>query len=150
MAAKNQKGISMVILGIVAIIAIIGLVLLFTQSRSPTGEGVYGGAIKQVQYPNWIGRGTPRNLPGQEALWPATQSKNLVTNWNYYGSPKRDPKSDVPSALRKCGVDGFLVPYNNGLPEYYSERGYTVIDTGDQQAGVCVYPNAALVGGIAR
>ena len=151
--ADQHKGIALVILGIVAIIAVVGLVLLFMRGSTPTGEGVYGGAIKQVQYPNWIGRGTPRNMPQTNGvpgeLWPSTQGKDLTTNWNYYGSPKRDPASDVPSPLIKCGNGGFLIPYSNNQPQYYRQRGYTVIETGDQQAGLCVYPNTPMVGGIA-
>ncbi len=152
--ADQHKGIALVILGIVAIIAVVGLVLLFMQGKSPTGEGVYGGAIKQVEYPYWIGRGVPRNIPGSipgEGWNPgATSSDDLSTHWNYYGDPKRDPKSDVPSPLIKCGNGGFLVPYSDEQPQYYAQRGYTVVETGDQQSGVCVYPNTPMVGGIAR
>lgn len=57
MAEQNSKGIALVILGIVAIIAIVGLVLLFTGAKKSTGEFVvpvakeYGGAIKGVASP---------------------------------------------------------------------------------------------------
>lgn len=57
MTEQNSKGIALVILGIVAIIAIVGLVLLFTGAKKSTGEFVvpvakeYGGAIKGVSYP---------------------------------------------------------------------------------------------------
>jgi len=57
-AEESGKGIALVILGIVAIIAIVGLVLLFTGARkAATGEFVvtapkeYGGAIKGVYDP---------------------------------------------------------------------------------------------------
>ncbi len=152
--ADEHKGIALVILGIVAVIAIVGLVLMFVGGKSATGEGIYGGAIKQVQYPNWIARGVPRNMPGYipgEGWDPgATSSDDMHTSWNYYGSPKRDPKSDVPSALTSCGVEGMLIPYSDELPSYYRQRGYTIVDTGGQQAGLCVYPNTEMVGGIAR
>lgn len=58
MAEESGKGIALVILGIVAIIAIVGLVLLFTGARkAATGEFAvpsvkeYGGAIRGVQDP---------------------------------------------------------------------------------------------------
>ena len=58
MAEESGKGIALVILGIVAIIAIVGLVLLFTGARKgAAGEfaipGVkeYGGAIRGIETP---------------------------------------------------------------------------------------------------
>ncbi len=145
--ADEHKGISLVILGVVAIIAIVGLVLMFVRNNAVTGEGVYGGAIKQVAYPDWVGRGTPANRPGEEALWPSTASKDVSTHWNYYGSAKRDPLTDVPSALTKWGGNGFLVSYDNVFA--YDTRGYVTIETEDK-AGVCVYPQEDMVGGIAK
>ena len=146
--ADEHKGISLVILGIVAVIAVVGLVLLFTKAQSPTCEGIYCGAMKQISFPYWVGRGVPANRPGDEALWPTTASKDLTTHWNYFGDPKRDPGTDVPSPMVKCGNGGFRVPYSDGLPEYYRGEGYMVVETGDK-AGLCVYPRTAMVGGIA-
>ncbi len=58
MAEEHGKGIALVILGIVAIIAIVGLVLLFTGARkTATGDfaapsvKTYGGAINAEQLP---------------------------------------------------------------------------------------------------
>ena len=58
MAEQNSKGIALVILGIVAIIAIVGLVLLFTGAgKAATGEFYvpvakeYGGAIRGLADP---------------------------------------------------------------------------------------------------
>lgn len=156
MEEEQQKGIAMVILGLVAVIAVVGLVLMFVQGKQSTALGVYGGAIKQVEYPYWTGRGVPRNIPGQIPgdMWDpgATYSDDLHTHWNYQGDPKRNPMGDVPSALTSCGRGGFLVPYaseegNNA--DYYRYKGYTVVDTGDSKAGACVYPNTPMVGGIA-
>ena len=56
-AEESGKGIALVILGIVAIIAIVGLVLLFTGARKAAGEFAvpavkeYGGAIRGVYDP---------------------------------------------------------------------------------------------------
>ena len=65
MAEESGKGIALVILGIVAIIAIVGLVLLFTGARKAAGEFAvpaareYGGAIKGITYPY------ARSFPGR-------------------------------------------------------------------------------------
>ncbi|MBI4146960.1 hypothetical protein HY489_06525 [Candidatus Woesearchaeota archaeon] len=156
MDEAQQKGIALVLLGIVAVVAVVGLVLMLVQGQSSAGLGVYGGAIKQVEYPNWVGRGVPRNIPGEvpgpgwNPGW--TSSDDLHTSWNYQGDPKRNPIGDVPSALTKCGRGGFLVPHSsdNGVDaSYFAYRGYTIVDTGGDKAGVCVYPNEPLVGGIA-
>lgn len=55
---ESGRAIALVILGIVAVIAIVGLVLLFTGAKNEaTGEfavpapKTYGGAIKHVQFP---------------------------------------------------------------------------------------------------
>ncbi|MBS3147261.1 hypothetical protein J4219_00080 [Candidatus Woesearchaeota archaeon] len=151
--ADEQKSIALVILGIVAVIAVVGLVLLFVQGRNATGEGVYGGAIKQVEFPYWVGRGVPRNIPGEipgpgwNPGW--TSSDDLTTHWNWEGDPKRNPIGDVPSVLTKCGNGGFLVPYNLDRAGYYANLGYEVIDTDGSKAGMCVYPQEPMVGGIA-
>jgi len=56
-AEESGKGIALVILGIVAIIAIVGLVLLFTGARKATGEFAvpgakeYGGAVRGIADP---------------------------------------------------------------------------------------------------
>lgn len=50
--ANEHKGIALVSLGIVAIIAVVGLVLLFTSAQFPTGKGIYG--ITGKAYGKWI------------------------------------------------------------------------------------------------
>ncbi len=42
--AEEGKGVALAILGIVAVIAVVGLVLLFTGA---SGQGVYGGQMRQ-------------------------------------------------------------------------------------------------------
>ena len=146
--ADEHKGIALVILGIVAVIAVVGLVLLFVQSKDATGQGVYGGALKQVQYPYWTGRGVPRNVPEQDYLFPTTAGRDMQTSWNYWDdSNNRNPMGDVPSALTGC-VGGFLVPYNQEYLGYYVSLGYTVVNPGEGKPGMCVYPNRAMVGGV--
>lgn len=148
--ANEHKGIALVILGIVAVIAIVGLVLMFVQGKSATGEGVYGGALKQVPYPYWTGRGVPRNVPefqNPNYVPGQTSYQDMHTSWNYYGDPKRNPVSDIPSAMRKCESGGFLVPYNDQAG-YYASIGYDVVQAGDKP-GMCVYPQGTMIGGIA-
>lgn len=80
MAEQNSKGIALVILGIVAIIAIVGLVLLFTGAKkAATGEFYvptakeYGGAIYGLSDPYsraFVGRSVefPSGVSGPEGL----------------------------------------------------------------------------------
>jgi len=149
--ADEHKSVALVILGIVAVIAIIGLVLLFVQGKAATGQGIYGGAIKRVEYPYWVGEGTPRNIPGQESLWPSSASKNAQTNWNWNdGSGDGNPYYDIDSPIKKCGSGGFLIPSSESMPEYYQSLGYAVVLTEGSKGGyACVYPNTPMVGGIA-
>ena len=50
----NDKNISHVVLGIVSVIAVVGLILLFISTS--TANGVYGGAIKNVAMPYYEDR----------------------------------------------------------------------------------------------
>ena len=151
--ANENKGIALVILGIVAVIAIVGLILLFTQSKSATGQGIYGGAIKQIENPYWTARGVPRGgVSDSSFTYEAglTSSKDITTSWNYYGAPKRDPLTDIPSLQTSCGNGGFKTSMNDGLPEFYAARGYAVVPVaGEKGAYACVYPQTAMLGGIA-
>lgn len=162
----------MVILGIVAVIAIVGLVLLFVQHKSVTGQGIYGGAIKGDPFPYWTERGVPQNRAGPDYQYAGrTDQKDLTTHWNFEGSPKRNPAGtitgggDIPSIIRKCGsgMPGtILEPLNrvgnygvsvaelhqNGMArgtDYYG-RDVTVVLSGDA-AGACVVFDGAMVRG---
>jgi len=149
---SEHKGIALVILGIVAIIAIVGLVLLFTGANKATGQGMYGGEIKGLQFPNWYGRGVPRGGISDSSTTyepAATTSNDMHSNWNFYGNPDRNPIGDVPSPLTSCGQGGLLIAVNQDLVMYYQQRGYTIVPTGGSKPGLCVYPPETMVGGIA-
>lgn len=153
--ADEHKGIAMVILGIVAVIAIVGLVLLFVGGKKATGEGVYGGAIKQVSYPYWQGRGVP--MGGREDEFRDMNYRQARTHWNFYGQPKRAPYDlgdqqigDVPSTITGCGPMGFRVGYSSSNRiGYYETQGATCIDTDGSKAGVCCYWPQGMEDGIA-
>ncbi|MEM3154992.1 MAG: hypothetical protein QW165_05535 [Candidatus Woesearchaeota archaeon] len=82
MAEESGKGIALVILGIVAIIAIVGLVLLFTGARkAAVGEFAvpaakeYGGAIRGIYDPySRAFSGRAYEFPSGEALPMSSQS----------------------------------------------------------------------------
>jgi hypothetical protein len=156
--ADEHKGIALVILGIVAVLAIVGLVLLFTQNRaeSATGEGIYGGAIKGIEYPLWTGRGVPRGgVTDSSATYTPgiTESNDLTTHWNWEGNPKRVPPGggigDIPSPVIKCGQGCFLSSIDPQEAGYYASIGYQIVNTLGSKAGVCVCPGEPMVGGIA-
>ena len=50
MAKKEGQGIALVILGVVAIVAVIGLVLMFTQKGTPAGQYARVGYIGEGRY----------------------------------------------------------------------------------------------------
>jgi len=160
--AEHHKGIAMVILGIVAIIAVVGLVLLFTAGKSSTGSYVaaspkiYGGDLRadRNEFPYWAdGVATPRNIPGDMDNFLANQQNwNTKTHWNYYGNPTGNPIGDIPSPMVKCGVNGFRVPLNDDQAGWYRSQGYQVIDPGDGRPGMCVYladDQRSMMGGVA-
>lgn len=70
--AEESKGIALAILGVVAVIAIVGLVLLFAGANTgdvalPQYNKVYGGAIKGVALPYGEGRAiSGAGRPGDE------------------------------------------------------------------------------------
>jgi len=150
---KEHKGIALVILGIVAIIAVVGLVLLFTGKNASTGEGVYGGAIKNVEFPYWYGKGVPLGglSDSSSTYTPASTHDNAMsTHWNYDGNPKENPIGDIASVMTGCGRGSFKIPMNGGLPEYYIAKGYSVYELeGTKGAYACVVPHEAMIGGVA-
>ena len=82
MAEESGKGIALVILGIVAIIAIVGLVLLFTGARkAAVGEFAvpaakeYGGAVKGVYDP------ISRAFSGRANEYPAGTTAEQSAQW---------------------------------------------------------------------
>ena len=155
--AKENKNIALVILGIVAVIAVIGLVLLFTGGNKATGEGIYGGAIKRVEYPYWQGRGVP--MGGREEEFRTMDYRQASTNWNFYGTPKRAPydivnpdewPGNVPSTIRKGGSYSICVGYSeSNLIGYYQARGATCYPK-EGQGQCCYFPDGISTGTAGR
>jgi len=126
---KNQeehKGVALVILGVVAVAAIVGLVMMFVQATT-TGQ-VYGGAVKGISYPNWEGRS------GASSAWGVD---------SYAG--KRDP-TKVTSTVTSCGSGGFTLS-SGQVAAYQNNPAYTISQKVDQWGSVltCVYPRSAMV-----
>ena len=122
---NGHKNVALVLLGIVAVTAIVGLVLMFVQSTE-TGQ-IYGGAIKGVQYPYWEGNSGASSPWGDDT-------------YLGHGDPAK-----VDGALTGC-PGGFEV---SGDKVYmYQSRGYKVFDVADPD-GVhvlhCVYPTEQMV-----
>lgn len=108
MASETHKNVSLVLLGIVAVTAIVGLVLLFVQT-GPTGQGVYGGATKGIEYPNWEGRSGASSAWGDDT---------------YRGG--RDPDL-VWSTRSSCGAGEFRVTQDKAA-YYENQRGCRVYE----------------------
>ena len=95
----ESKNASLGILGVVAVLAVVGLVLMFSQAQT-TAFGVYGGALKGEQYPNLEGRqvGGP-----SDELSPEYGSEGQA--WQT-GAPYRTyarAPTNIPSQFTGCG-----------------------------------------------
>lgn len=125
--SKHHKGTPLVLLGIVAITAIVGLVLMFV-STGPTGKGVYGGAIKGIDNPNFEGR-------------------TGMTNWNHLGYTGSKDPARVDSQQTSCGKGAFQV--SEQLAQSYSDKPaeFDVYqkDDGAGRLYWCVQPLGAMV-----
>ncbi len=103
MAEESGKGIALVILGIVAIIAIVGLVLLFTGAKKAAvgefavpGAKEYGGAVRGVYDP------ISRSFSGR-----ASDNPNLVNTFNdgsWYQATDYDPYSSLGQTAAGQGI----------------------------------------------
>ncbi len=85
---RGQTGIALVILGVIAIIAVIGLVLLFTRAS----KEVQGAALTDLSIGNMYGGGNVQNGQGISTLYPTAQYD--VTQGNGYTI--RSPVQEVP------------------------------------------------------
>ncbi len=137
---KKDNTISMIILGIIAVIAIVGLVLLFSAAKN-AGLGIYGGAIKnRMQYEI---RGAPHTIQEEGSSVTNVQySKDAYAK--YLAKPDYNPDTTVYSNLKKC-PKGALFSFKqfsemgwdpawncpiDKVKGYYDEKG---------RAGVCCY-----------
>ncbi len=117
MAEESGKGIALVILGIVAVIAIVGLVLLFTGARkAAVGEFAvpaakeYGGAIRGIYDPY------ARAFPGRSYEFPAGTAEPYSYESSY-------DKSGVYSGLGKIQQKVAPVVYGEtGTPKTVSQK----------------------------
>jgi hypothetical protein len=144
-AEESGKGIALVILGIVAIIAIVGLVLLFTGMKKATGEFAvpaakeYGGAIRGVYTPyDRAFTGRALDYPsGQRGVYAGQGSIPNKVAWEVTGE---DPYTKTIDSTRQLS-------YNRGFSEIPSviacqwldfltgDRGYeTAADVGEATA----------------
>lgn len=141
----EHKKVALVLLGVIGVIAIGGLVLMYSQSMS-TGLGVYSNPAKyNYAFPNWIDRGVPLNIPPTQ-YW--DQAKQPTTDWNNYGVAKRYPgdayRSDIPAVYTSGGRNTIKVPVQ--LVNYYMAKGWNCIDQTAQKAGyICTMPSEGML-----
>ncbi len=115
MAEESGRGVALAILGIVAVIAIVGLVLLFTGAKKTgqvvlVGDKVYGGALKDVEYPYLEGRpakGVPVTPEGIEVADEQTAYAEGVPYRTYGRVPDQ-----IPTVQTTCGEGSFEVSVN--------------------------------------
>lgn len=104
MAEESGKGIALVILGIVAIIAIVGLVLLFTGARKAAvgefavpGAKEYGGAIRGVFDP------TSRAFSGRALDFPSGEADpySSASSYDQTGTFSSNGQTDAGVGIQK-------------------------------------------------
>lgn len=129
MTEQNSKGIALVILGIVAIIAIVGLVLLFTGAKKSTGEFVvpvakeYGGAIKGVASPY------DRAFVGRSYDWDASGINEELSGYGdmgdrgYAGGAVYMPYGENPEQTHKK-TESFAISSDKLQQNFNPSQGY--------------------------
>ncbi|RLE47430.1 hypothetical protein DRJ25_02405 [Candidatus Woesearchaeota archaeon] len=122
--AKKEEDhtISMIILGVVAVISIVGLVLLFSAAQS-SGLGIYGGAIKGLgSFTHQEVRGVPATICPEgtsecHTVYQNTALRRGIQDVDYNHLPswqayRYDTEVGWNSGyLRKCGDDAIKVTY---------------------------------------
>ena len=147
MAEESGRGVALAILGIVAVIAIVGLVLLFSGAKKTaqvsTGlDKVYGGALKGEEWPyleaRTIGGGarvTPEGVPLAEEA--AAYAEGVP-----YRTFSR-VQDQIPTPQTTCGAGFFEVPVQSKQRVEAS----TGLKCSDYVAGIdsycCPVPNVA-------
>lgn len=118
MTDESGRAIALVILGIVAVIAIVGLVLLFTGAKNAaTGEFYapgakeYGGDIRGVYAPlaRWDVGGKTYYTSGEEGLWSAGLYPDSITG-------------ESPEGVEKNIQQPGIVTYKRDPYEIYSSK----------------------------
>jgi len=120
-AEESGKGVALVILGIVAIIAIVGLVLLFTGARKSTGEFAvpaakeYGGAIRGVMDPY------SRAFSGRANEYPSGNVEAFSGQWQGRAGVMAGGESYGDTHEPRAEQYDYRVTYNRDLAEIPSK-----------------------------
>jgi hypothetical protein len=95
MIMEEGKGVAMAILGIVAVIAVVGLVLLF---KSATGMGLYGGELTRIPGVDLYQKG--ESVPRYTSPTPSDNGGTYYQYRQAWGGLERDPcnNADYPIA----------------------------------------------------
>ena len=122
MAEESGKGVALVILGIVAIIAIVGLVLLFTGARkAATGDFAlpaakeYGGAIRGVMDPY------SRAFSGRAMDYPSGQTEAFSAEYPGSGGVQVGGDSYGNTNVPRGEQYDTAITYNRGMTEIPSK-----------------------------
>jgi len=104
----EQKNLSLAVLGVVAVIAVVGLVLLFTNAQKTgqavmPGDKVYGGGASEEQYPYLVDRKVGHRYDGE---W-GTEDTAWQTGVPYR-TYARSPAA-IPTDYTSCGADEQLI-----------------------------------------
>ncbi len=111
MAEESGRGVALAILGIVAVIAIVGLVLLFSGAKKTaqvaTGlDKEYGGAMKGVEYPYLEGRTVKGGVGATPEGVVVSDEQKAYAEGVPYRTFSR-VQDQIPTPQTTCG-DGFF------------------------------------------
>ena len=114
MAEESGRGVALAILGIVAVIAIVGLVLLFSGAKKTaqvaTGlDKVYGGALKGVEYPYLESRTVRGGVAATPEGVPVSDEQKAYSEGVPYRTFSR-VVDQIPTPQTTCGEGFFEVP----------------------------------------
>lgn len=117
MAEESGRGVALAILGIVAVIAIVGLVLLFSGAKKTaqvaTGlDKEYGGAMKGVEYPYLEGRTVKGGVGATPEGVPVSDEQKAYAEGVPYRTFSR-VQDQIPTPQTTCGAGFFEVSVNN-------------------------------------
>lgn len=110
--AEENKGVALAILGIVAVIAVVGLIMLFTGS---TGQGVYGGQMRQGEsdirpYYEEPGRYTSPVPADEGGTYYSGRGGTDRNWWAWSRNPCQDKVYPVVTSIAKIGGRTDCIP----------------------------------------
>ncbi len=146
---KGQVGLGLVILGVITIIAIIGLVLLFTRA-STTGESWYAGMTYNKPYVGETGGmsydqahyiiigGGVEHIPQCRTIWGNRRSDKQIIPQDQIKCYVVEDKAQRGQTLRQYNLPLYQGRINSDVLCYLADIGHQTLDWYDSADRVCI------------